>query len=155
MKLYLMQHALAMAAEESPERPLTAEGVDQAKAAARGLKKLGLSFDLIIASPERRAHQTAALIAEGVRYPHSDILTTEAVLANRQPQELLDLLHKEPAGSHILVIGHLPHLARLASTLMQGGQILISNAGITCIDLSAERTGLEFHMQAVQLAKQS
>ena len=153
MKLYLMQHALAYPAEKDPERPLSPAGIDQAKAAARGIKRLGLSFDLIVTSPKRRAHQTAALIAEGVRYPHSDILTTEAVLPDQSPKNLLDLLKKETAESHSLVVGHMPFLAKFASTLMQGGDVLIENAGLTCFDISGSNAArLEFHLRAEQLA---
>lgn len=152
MKLYLMQHALACPAAENPERPLSPAGIDQAKTAARGIKRLGLSFDLIIASPKRRSHQTAALIAEGVRFPYSDILTTEAILPDRSPQELLTLLQKEPAGDRILVVGHQPHLAKLAGALLQGGELLIENAGLTCFDITEPRVvRLEFHLQAKHL----
>src|SRR6056300_672351 len=105
MKVYLMQHALAYSSQENQERPLSPTGISQAKAAAKGIKRLGLTFDLIVTSPKRRAHQTAALIAEGVRFPHSDIMTTETVLPQHQPQELLDVLEKEPSQSSILVVG--------------------------------------------------
>lgn len=153
MKLYLMQHALAYPAEEDSERPLSPTGIDQAKAAARGIKRLGLSFDLIIASPRRRSHQTAALIAEGVRFPHSDILTTEAILPDRSPQDLFALLRKETAESQILVVGHMPHLANLASDLLQGGELLIENAGLSCFDIAESKPAkLEFHLRAKQLA---
>ena len=153
MKLYLMQHALAYPANEDSARPLNPSGVKQAKTAARGIKRLGLSFDLIATSPKRRAYQTAALIAEGVRYPHSDILTTEAVLPGQSPQDLLDLLQKEAAESHVLVVGHMPFLAELAEKLMQGGEVLIENAGLTCFAISeTRRVHLEFHLKAEHLA---
>lgn len=152
MKLYLMQHALAYSAEENAERPLSPAGVDQAKAAARGIKRLGLSFDLIIASPKRRAQQTAALIAEGVRFPYSDILTTEAILPDSAPHDLFALLQKESAESQVLVVGHLPHLEKLASDLLRGGELLIENAGLTCFDISGSRSAkLEFHLRSGQL----
>ncbi len=153
MKLYLMQHALAYPAEEKVERPLNPIGINQAKAAAKGVRRHELSFDLIITSPKRRAQQTAALIAERVRYPYSDILSTEAVLPTSSPQELLDLLQKEATESHILVVGHMPHLAKLASALMQGGELLFDNAGLTCFDFSVAKSAqLEFHLTAAQLA---
>ena len=152
MKLYLMQHALAYPAEENAERPLNPTGIEQAKVAARGIKRLGLSFDLIATSPRRRAHQTAALISEGVRYPYSDILATDALLPDQSPQDLLDLLQQEPAGSHILVVGHLPHLTKLASNLMQGGELLIENTGLTCFDISESKPArLEFHLTVKHL----
>lgn len=154
MKLYLMQHALAYSAAEEPERPLNLEGIVQAKAAARGIKRLGLAFDLIVASPKRRAHQTAALIAEGVRFPYSDILTTSTALPEHPPEGLLELLYREPPESRILVVGHLPQLAKLAASLMQGGTLQIANAGLACFDLDQSRAAkLDFHLQAEHLAR--
>ena len=153
MKVYLMQHALAYSSQEDQERPLSPAGIDQAKAAAKGIKRLGLTFDLIVASPKRRAHQTAALIAEGVRFPHSDILTTEAVLPQSQPQELLDLLQKELPQSSVLVVGHMPQLGELSSQLLQGGEILFENAGLACFEISSSHPAqLKFLLTAQQLA---
>lgn len=153
MKLYLMQHAFAYPAEQDSQRPLNPAGIDQAKVAARGIKRLGLSFDLIVTSPKRRSQQTAALIAEAVRFPYSDILATEAILPDRPPQELFALLQKESAESRILVVGHMPHLAKVASDLLKGGELLVENAGLTCFDVSESKAAtLEFHLQAKQLA---
>ncbi len=153
MKVYLMQHALAYSSQEDQERPLSPAGIDQAKAAAKGIKRLGLSFDLIVTSPKRRAHQTAALIAEGVRFPHSDIMTSEVVLPQGQPQELLDLLQKESPQSSVLVVGHMPHLEKLSSQLLQGGEMLFENAGLACFEISSSHPArLEFLLTAQQLA---
>ena len=153
MKLYLMQHALAYPADKDPERALSPQGVDQAKAAARGLKRLGLTFDLIITSPKRRAQQTAALVAEAVRYPYSDIFTTVAVAPESPPEELLALLQKEPTDSQVLVVGHMPHLANLARQLLQGGTLLFENAGLTSFEMTGPKTAdLEFHLQTGHFA---
>ena len=96
--------------------------------------------------------QTAALVAEAVRYPYSDIMTTEALLPDRTPDGLLELLQKESTESRILVVGHLPHLARLAETLTGGGDLVFENAGLTCLEMSSPKTArLEFHLQAVHL----
>lgn len=153
MKLYLMQHAFAYSAEEDPERALNPIGIEQTKQAARGLKRLGLKVDLIMASPKRRAQQTAALIAEGIRYPYSDILTTEALLPDSAPGGVLDLLQKESNESGILAVGHMPNLVNLARELMQGGELLIENSGLTCFEMSGPKTAvLEFHLRAKDLA---
>ncbi len=154
MTLYLMQHALAYSAEEDRERPLTPTGISQAKATASGIKRLGLEFDLIVTSPKRSAHQTAALVAERVRFPYSDILTTELALPNQAPQVLLELLKQEPANSRILVVGHQPQMAKVAAMLMQGGTVLIENAGLTCFEIepTGQSSRLEFHLRAEQLA---
>lgn len=152
MRLYLMQHALAYSSEEDSARELNPDGVKQAKRSAIGIKRLGLEFDLIMTSPKRRAQQTAALVAEAVRYPYSDIMTTEALLPDRTPDGLLELLQKESTESRILVVGHLPHLARLAEALTNGGDLVFENAGLTCLEMSGPKTArLEFHLQAVHL----
>mgnify|MGYP001817642435 FL=1 len=151
MRLYLMQHALAYSAGEDAERPLNPDGVKQAKQSASGIKRLGLVFDLIMTSPKRRAKQTAALVAEQVRYPYSDIMTTEALLPDRTPAELLELLQKESTDSRILIVGHLPHLALLANTL-SGGDLVFENAGLTCLEMSGPKTArLTFHLQSGHL----
>ncbi len=153
MKLYLMQHALAFSAEEDKERPLTPEGIAQAKAAAKGIKRLGLTFELIIASPKRRARQTASLIAESVRFPYSDILISDALLPAAEPQALRDLLHAEPAASAILVVGHLPQLAQLAKDLLPGSNLLFANAGLVCIEIDeSQPSGLRSMLTNQQLA---
>ena len=153
MKLYLMQHALAYSSEEDSERALNPAGIEQAKRSAHGIRRLGLEFDLIMTSPKRRAKQTSALIAEEVRYPYSDILTTEALLPDRTPEELLELLQKESTESRILVVGHLPHLGNLANTLTRGGDLIFENAGLTCLEMSGPKSAsLVFHLQAVHLS---
>lgn len=151
MKLYLMQHALAYPSEENSERPLSPAGIAQSKSAASGVKKLGISFDLIITSPKRRAQQTAALIAEGVRYPYSDILATEAVLPKASAQEVLELLSAETA-EQVLIVGHMPHLAVLAEQLLSGAQLVFENAGLTCLELNQQNSArLLFHLTTNQL----
>jgi phosphohistidine phosphatase len=102
-------------------------------------------------SPKRRAKQTAALVAEEVRYPYSDIMNTEALLPDRTPDELLELLQKESTDSRILIVGHLPHLALLAESLT-GGDLIFENAGLTCLEMSGPKTArLEFHLRAMHL----
>ena len=153
MKLYLMQHALAYPSSEDPERPLTPEGVQQAKATAEGIKQLGIQFDLIIASTKRRAQQTAALVAEGLRYPYSDILSTEALLPDASLDNIKGIIKSEEAH-HILLVGHLPHLEKLAEDLLHGGQLVFANCGLSCLEITEGETArLLFHLQPEQLQR--
>ena len=76
-------------------------------------------------------------------------------MPERAPEELFELLQKESSDSRILVVGHLPHLARLAEA-MSGGDLVFENAGLTCLEMSGPRTArLEFHLQAAHLAMQA
>lgn len=53
---------------------LTAKGREQAKLAGKKARDAGLVFDVILASPLTRAHETAKLIAKEVGYPAGRIL---------------------------------------------------------------------------------
>ena len=62
-ELYLIRHGLAEERGEAwpddTKRPLTDEGMSRMRKAARGLARLGVSFDAILTSPLTRARQTA------------------------------------------------------------------------------------------------
>ncbi|PLX74065.1 MAG: phosphohistidine phosphatase SixA [Desulfuromonas sp.] len=139
MKLYLMQHGQALSKQDDPERPLSREGVEQIKWTAKAVHRLGLNFDLVICSPKRRAHQTAALVCEKIRYPYSDIRELDVVLPDHEPKELLKHLDRFD-GENLLIVGHLPHLSRLTSRLLgrDGDTVRFENGGLLCIELLPE-----------------
>src|SRR5689334_2900287 len=66
MELYFLRHGIA--ADTGPEdsgdagRPLTEEGIDKLKEAARGLRRLGVRPDVLLSSPLVRARQTAEIV---------------------------------------------------------------------------------------------
>lgn len=64
----------------STDTPLTETGHAQAKAAAAGIRKQGLSFDIIISSPLERALETAKYVADALSYPHDKIVVDERLI---------------------------------------------------------------------------
>lgn len=155
MHLYLMQHGVAMTKAENAERPLSEVGIVQVRQAAAGIRQLLPGFDLIACSTKRRAQQTAALVAEAVRFPYSDILASESLLPEAGPEEVLDLLEREDAGSRILLVGHQPCLGRLASHFLQGGELRLENAGLAAFTTSpsGQPPVLDFLLTAGHLAR--
>lgn len=159
MELYLMQHGQAVAEEEDPERPLSREGVAQIQASAAAMKGMGIALDEIICSPKKRAHQTAALVAEGVNYPYSDIVKTEKVEPTVPPEEILTFLRQFRESRAVLIAGHLPSLARVAALLLGGDKAVVirfENGGLCRIDtddLISGEAELVFHIPAKQMKK--
>ena len=155
MQLYLMQHGVALTKEENIERPLSTAGIDQVRKAAAGIRQLLPGFDLIACSSKRRAHQTAALVAEAMRFPYSDILISENLLPEAEPQDVMSLVTREAADSSILLVGHQPCLGRLAGFLLQGGEVRFENAGLCAFEISAkgQPAVLNFLLTAEQLAR--
>ena len=154
MELYFMQHGQAVSELEDPARPLSREGVTQSQASARAIQRLGIVFDVIICSPKRRSHQTAALVAEAIRYPYSDILESDTVLPQAEPDALLQKL-SQMIGDKVLVIGHLPNLSRLASTLLGSDKELVrfENCGLVCIEKGTEGNILLSALTAEQMQR--
>jgi len=157
MEIYLMQHGQAVPESENPEQPLSREGVEQIRTAAAAMKRLGIALDLLVCSPKRRAHQSAALVAEGVNYPYSDILESELFLPSASPQDALDFLCRFSGERSLLVAGHLPSLARIAALLLGGTEsvrLRFENGGLCRLDTAEPAPGsaeLVFQLTPAQL----
>jgi phosphohistidine phosphatase len=125
MELYILRHGNAETAADPPvagdsERRLTVEGVEKMRRAAKGMKALDLSFDLILSSPFRRAKQTAEIVAE-VFELGKKLQLTAALAPDGNPKELIDELRKhQRGGKQALLVGHEPYLSRLISLLISG-----------------------------------
>jgi phosphohistidine phosphatase len=121
------------------------------------MKRMGIAFDVIVCSPKKRSRQSAALVAEGVNYPYSDIVETEKVKATAPPDEAVSFLRGLGEDKRVLVAGHLPSLARIASLLLGGDhpvRVRFENGGLCRIDaakLAAGVAELVFHLPAAQL----
>jgi phosphohistidine phosphatase len=100
---------------------------------------MGLSFDAIIASPKKRSQQTAAIVAEAVGFPLESILETELVKAMTPAAETIGYLKQFAAKNSVLIAGHLPSLAEVASSLLTSGSkatVRFERGGIGRIDVS-------------------
>ena len=140
MDLYIVRHAAAL--ERNPdrwpddsERPLSPEGEEEFRLAARGLARIASPIDVILSSPYKRAWQTAQILAELESWPAPKSFP---VLEPTLPPEkaLLALETYSEAGS-IAVVGHRPGLHELAAYLLTGQsdglKIGIEKGGVVCV----------------------
>jgi phosphohistidine phosphatase len=117
MLLYLSQHAAARTKEEDPERDLTEKGRLDIEAVAHHLKRLNIEVQQIFHSGKTRARTTAQILADHLQpragltaAPGLDPLDDPEIWARR----VADL------QENILLVGHLPHLGKLAALLISG-----------------------------------
>jgi len=156
MELYLMRHGQALAETEDPLQGLSAEGVTQIRSAAGAMKRMGIFPELVICSPKKRATQTAALLAEIVNYPYSDIVKSEALLPQADPETARNLLESYRDRQSLLLVGHLPLLNEILSLLLGVGKVPVrfENGGLCCVgwnDVADHRTELRFCLTAEQM----
>ena len=124
MNLYFLRHAKACARarkwQPDSVRPLTRDGEKRMFKAARGIQALGVSIDLILTSPYLRAFRTAEILEE--TYGSSKMLETKNLVPEADPKAILGEIHEKfsPFRS-IVLVGHEPHLSRLISLLLSGG----------------------------------
>ena len=116
MQLYLVQHGQAKTEDEDPERPLTDQGVeDVARVANHAVAQLGVRPTRVFHSGKTRARQTAEAWGELL---DADVEQDDALAPNDDPTNWLERLRSEP--DDLMLVGHLPHLARLAGLLLIG-----------------------------------
>ncbi|MCG6946852.1 MAG: phosphohistidine phosphatase SixA [Deltaproteobacteria bacterium] len=138
MEIYLMQHGSNLSKDEDPEESLSPEGEGQVSKAGQAISKMGLTFEVIIASPKKRSQQTAAIVAGAIGFPVDSIVVTDKVKAMTPAEETLGYLEKFNDKQSVLVAGHLPSLAEVASSLLTSGSkatIQFERGGIGRIDV--------------------
>lgn len=121
MEIYLMQHGPALPKEQDPDEGLSPAGEARIHASGNALKRMGVSFDVILSSPKKRSKQTAAIVAKEIGFPPEKIMETEKVKAMTPPEETIKALTKYAGNKRILIAGHLPSVAEVASFLLTEG----------------------------------
>jgi phosphohistidine phosphatase len=116
VRLYLVQHGQAQSEEEDSERPLTDRGASDVRRVVRQATGAGsVTVERIVHSGKTRARQTAAAWGEALGVPVAEAdglapLDDPAIWATRVAAQAGDLM----------LVGHLPHLAKLAGLLLAG-----------------------------------
>jgi phosphohistidine phosphatase len=144
MNLYLLRHGIAIAAdqpgiESDSARPLTPKGIKRMRRAARGLRRLGVSFDALLTSPLVRARQTADVVAD-VLGLEGQLEEIPELAPESSVDHLISSLTRFQDREQLLLVGHNPLLTYAASFLVAGKketslQIELKKGGLCCIEI--------------------
>ncbi len=127
--LILLRHAKAEPSSPDGDfgRALAPRGVRQARRFAQWLAEQTFTPDLVIASAARRTRETATLATASLTLPPLRI--DERDLYNADGSEILAVArHAPPATTSLMLVGHNPGMAELASRLTGGGDALARKA---------------------------
>ena len=117
MQAYLVQHGEAKAEAEDPARPLTDRGREEVRRVARHAAPAGVRVSEIRHSGKLRARQTAEILAEYFKPPRG-LSAMDGLAPDDDPGPARAALEK--TAEAVMLVGHLPHLSRLASSLVLG-----------------------------------
>jgi phosphohistidine phosphatase len=119
MRLLIVRHAIAVPRGTpgiaDQKRPLTEEGEQKFREAARGIARLLDRPDALLTSPWLRAKQTAAILARAWRGLEP---TEAAAFAGRPFAEQAALLERYPRKAMVAIVGHEPYLSSLLARLL-------------------------------------
>lgn len=134
MLFCLVQHAEAKKEEEDPSRPLSEKGIQDIKKVASYLSRLNINAIQIMHSSKLRAKQTAEFLSEDLK-PSKGISETEGLSPLDNPAIWSERL--KGMTDNIMLVGHLPHLGKLASLLLCGDMdkniVTFRMAGVICL----------------------
>ena len=117
MRILLVQHGDAVSKEVDPERPLSDQGRSDVERVAACLNRAAIRVSRALHSGKTRARQTAELL--GARLgPEGPV---EAV-SNLNPNDAVDewVTKAGTWNEDTILVGHMPFMGKLASTLMAG-----------------------------------
>jgi phosphohistidine phosphatase len=116
VRLYLVQHGQAKTENEDPERPLTDQGVEAVTRVAHyAVEQLGVRPARVVHSGKTRARQTAEIWGGRL---NAHVEQGDSLAPNDDPTTWVERLGAET--DDLMLVGHLPYLARLAGLLLTG-----------------------------------
>jgi phosphohistidine phosphatase len=137
--LYLVRHAIAEPRDharwpDDAHRPLSPEGAELFRLAARGLQRMGIEVEAVLSSPYARAWQTAEILVDEAGWPAP--ISTPELEPTGTPSAALEIAATR-SESLLAVVGHEPDLSELASHALTGDPhavaIQFKKGGVVCL----------------------
>jgi phosphohistidine phosphatase len=137
MLIYLIQHADALSEEKDPARPLSEAGIQDISKVAAYLSRLDVRVNQILYSKKLRAKQTAEVIAKNLTLNnYKELAESDGLLPLDGPSAWDDRL--KYFVDDLMLVGHMPHLGKLASLLLCGDAerniISFQTACVVCLE---------------------
>jgi phosphohistidine phosphatase len=158
MNLYMMRHADAGVPRDNPlldaRRGLIKEGKQQCMLMAGVLAGLKVQIDVIVASPLKRARQTAQFMATEIGF-EAPVISSGALAPEGDYAAFQQLLSEHAAREGVLMVGHNPNLHQFLTRLLAGngnghgqytgsGCVRMRKGGIARVDMSRRPPQLQW-----------
>jgi phosphohistidine phosphatase len=144
MRCVLVRHGTAAAGPDDRTRPLTPAGRVEVLTTARALAARGVSVAEIRHSGLARARETAEILG-GTLGPPQGVHATTGLAPEDDPD--IAVAELDLAAEPLMLVGHLPHLARLAAALVGSATVeRLTFAPATAVGLRRQPDGWELEL---------
>ena len=140
-RLTLIRHAKSSWSEAGLadfDRPLNERGQRDAPRMGKRLRKHGLSPDLMVSSPAKRALTTAQTIAQAIAYPNDTIYKLDAIYEASLATLLNVVRQLDDSHSDVVLFGHNPGITVLANFLAGAHIDNVPTCGVVTIELAVD-----------------
>ncbi|MYG40313.1 MAG: hypothetical protein F4201_05805 [Nitrospira sp. SB0677_bin_15] len=163
MDCILFRHGIAVDWQdwqrEDRSRPLTDEGIEKTRKAAKGLVRLRVTPTQLLCSPYLRTRQTADILKETLDCVGQPQQYLE-LQPDASPEKFLNMLASFSGDDCVFCVGHEPHLGHTAGIMLLGQAVSglsFKKAGACCIRFHGKpRLGngvLQWWLEPAQLRK--
>jgi phosphohistidine phosphatase len=145
MEIYLLRHGIAedaRAGQPDAERELTDEGREKLRRVLKRARCADVSPSLILASPHRRARETAAIASNVLDYK-GKVVETNSLIPDASPQEMWQEIRARQDESAILLASHEPLMSALAAFLLACPALQVDMKKAALVRIDCDRIGRE------------
>ncbi len=147
MKIYLVQHGPEQSKAENSDKPLTEEGIKNVEKIAQFLASNGLKFEGIYYSDKLRARQTANILGT---FCETEFGVHESDHLGPNDDIEVWIMRAICSEGDPVIVGHLPHLDRLASKLVAKDEtkqvVNFQKGGVVCLEGEEEEFSVKWVM---------
>ena len=143
MQIYILRHGIAEDAgpgEPDAERALTPEGREKLRRVLKQARQAGAEPGVILASPYKRAWQTAEEAAEALGYK-GKIVRTPALLPEASPADAWEEIRARQNEAAILLASHEPFTSSMAAFLLASPALMVDMKKGALARIDCERFG--------------
>jgi phosphohistidine phosphatase len=147
MQIYLLRHGIAEDAkpgESDANRALTNEGRDKLRRVLKRARAADVTPTLILASPLRRAIETAE-VAKNVLAYEGEIVKSRALIPEASPHEVWDEIRARKQEKAILLASHEPLMSSLLAFLLNCEGLLVDYKKGSLTRVDSDRFGPQPH----------
>lgn len=140
--IYIVRHAKSswdISDQPDERRPLLEKGKKRTKRVIDFLHKKKIKVDYIISSHAVRAHDTAKLLAHGLKYPTEEIKIDRQIYYS-DGESILDQFYDLPSRfDSVMIVGHNPTLTDLANRFLDKPVDNLPTSGVVSITFDTEK----------------